>query len=75
MTKENLESRNYFGTNQRVYFLVETGLYSGEAVRDVSADLQVGYGLDRGWFAERKLVTKGLDLTMKEADWFVNLLR
>lgn len=70
MTKENGESRAYLGTNTRAY---ETGLYSKGPVRDVSADPQVGYGLDRGWFAERKPVTKDLSLTIEEADWFVNL--
>ena len=36
----------------------ETNLYSREAVLDVSADSQIGYELDWGWFAGRKLEAK-----------------
>ena len=72
MIKKDLESRTVYETSLRPLY---ESLYCGEAVRDVSADPQVGYGLDRGWFAGRKPVARELDLTMKEADWFVGLLR
>lgn len=53
----------------RVY---EINLYRGKPVRDVSADLQVGHRFNQGWFAEQRPITKGLDLTQEEADWFAN---
>lgn len=58
------------GIKVRVY---ETDLYSGQKkVRDASADSEIGYELNQGWFAEQKPATKGLGLTQEEVDWFVN---